>query len=208
MAGLIGPTCKSPGEATNAAMAIANGKGAPKGMKPKVSVTGVNPVGELFAASVVIEYIPDPDTAQPETAAQTDDGKGDDGGEGNSSKTSEVRDVYAQNTPQQNRPTDTPIIQSMEQLPAPDQNLLVAEVKDEGPQSAEAVAMAEEMKNEFNDRPTDLLVVSNSGVTPEQQASNEAQNQRELDAEETRRERAQADAANAQKEALAPDPLT
>lgn len=213
MSGIIGPTCKTPGEAMAAATSIAASKAAPKGMKAKVTVTGVNPVGDLFAASVAIEYVPDPN-AEPSAAeaANTDDGKTDGEGEGESSKSSEAKDSHSLNAVQEkgldSSLTDPTIIAAMEQLPDANQNLLVAEVQDNGPQSAEAIAMAEEMKTEFNDQPDDLMVIGNSSTTPEQHASNEAHNQRELDAEETRREQAIANAAQSQKEALSPDPLT
>ena len=213
MAGIIGPACKSPGEAAAAASAIAGMQGAPKGMKAKVTVTSVNPVGELFAASVAVEYVHDPNAAEPATAeaTQTDDGKTE--GEGDASKTSEAKDSHSLTAAQERgldaSIPDTSIIQSMEQLPDPNQDLLKAEVPSAGgPQSAEAVDMAEQMKTEFNDQPDDLLVINNSSTTPAQAASNEAHNQRELDAEETRREQAEANAANAQKEALTPEPLT
>lgn len=212
MAGLIGPQCKSAGEAIAAASALAGMKGAPAGMKPKIAVTGVNQVGDMFAASVAIEFVPDPAATVPQQddAKATDDGKGD--SEGDSSKTSEAKDFHSLNAAQErgldSSIADPSVIAAMEQLPDPDQNLLKAEVQDSGPQSAEAIAMAEEMKDEFNDQHDDILVIGNSSTTPEQHASNEAHNQRELDAEETRREQAQASAAMAQKEALSPEPLT
>ena len=211
MAGIIGPTCKSEGEAIAAATAIAGAK-APKGMKAKVSVTGVNKVGDLFAASVAIEFVPETENELEGAGASvtdTDEGKGETGKGDTSKKTGAAPDVYALTAAQRAgldaNPNDPSVIQNMEQLPDPDQNLLVAEVQDAGPQSAEAVAMAEEMKTEFNDRPLELLVVGNSATTPSQHASNLAHNQRELDAEETRREQAQANAAQSQKEALTPD---
>ncbi len=228
MAGLVGPQCKSAGEAIAAASALAGMKGAPNGMKPKISVTGVNQVGEMFAASVSIEYVPDPAAVdqQDNTATATDDGKGEEEGD-SSTKSSEATDVLAPTDvqkkaldagvmdmamlPREDLPEPEPVRigESMEQLPDPDNDLLRAEVNDNSsPQSAEAIEMAEQMKTEFNDQPDDLLVIGNSSTTPEQHTSNEAHNQRELDAEETRREQAQAEAAIAQKEALALDPLT
>lgn len=213
MAGLIGPKCKTPGEAANAASAIASGKPAPKGMIAKVSVTSIDPVGDEFAASVAIEFVPDPDAVDAPVmdATQTDEGKTE-GESGDSSKDSKAKDLHTLNAAQQRgldaSLTDPSVIAYMEQLPDPNQDLLKAEVETASPQSAEAVAMAEEMKTEFNDQPDDILVISNSATTPAQHASNMAHNQRELDAEETRRELAEANAAQSQKEALSPDPLT
>ena len=224
MSGILGPQCKSEGEAIAAASAIAGMK-APKGMTAKISVTGVSKVGNMFAASVAVEFVPVAGhEAEPANEIPTDDGKTEGEGEGEASKTSEATDVYALTPAQKNAldasvtdlsmlprdnplPDPTPIIQSMEQLPDPDQDLLVAEAEDGGPQSSEAFAMAEDMKNEFNDQLDDLLVIGSLSNTLEQHASNEAHNQKELDAEETRREIAEANAANTQKEAFTPDPV-
>lgn len=215
----------TPEAAAAAAKAMA-GKAAPKGMIQKIANVNVVDLGGMFVATVIVMLEPDP-LAALEDDVKEGDGKSE-GGDGKADKSSKAKDSYFIPAPAQNKPGDvplpipgpndanaalppTPVIQSMEQLPDPDQNLLNPEIPDTA-MGAEtlgdaAVEMAEDMKAEFNDRPEELLVISKDGISPEQQASNEAHNQRELDAEETRREKAMANAANAQDD-VAPDPLT
>ncbi len=218
----------TPEAAAAAAKAMA-GKAVPKGMISKIANVNVVDLGGMFVATVIVVLEPDPQAA-PEQEAKDGDGKTE-SGEGEADKGNKANDVHYVAAPK-TRPQDdaaaamllqnqnaapdaalpqTPIIQSMEQLPDPDHDLLNPEIPDTalGPETLgdEAVAMAEEMKAEFNDRPEDILVISQDGISPEQQASNEAHNQRELDAEETRREAALNNAALTQDE-VRPDPLT
>lgn len=224
----------TPEAATAAANAMA-GKAVPQGMIQKVVNVSVVDVGGLFVATVIVALEPDPKAALPlqpaepaeEETVKEDDGKTE-GGEGDAEKSSNARDSYFIPAPSQNdnagdfpaaipeikdgaMTPQTPIVQSMEQLPDPDHDLLNPEIPDTelGPETLadDAVALAEEMRDEFNDRPEDLLVISKDGITPEQQASNEAHNQKALDAEETRREAALNNAALAQED-LAPEPVS
>lgn len=215
-------------EAASAAAKAMAGKAVPKGMISKIANVNVVDLGGMFVATVIVVLEPDPQAA-PEQEAKDGDGKTG-SGEGEADKSSKANDVHYVAAPK-SRPQDdaaatmllqnqnaapdaplpqTPIVQSMEQLPDPDHDLLNPEIPDTalGPETLgdEAVAMAEEMKAEFNDRPEDILVISQDGITPAQHASNEAHNQRELDAEETRREAALNNAALAQDE-VRPGPL-
>lgn len=217
-----------------AAVAAANamaGKSVPQGMIQKVANVSVVDLGGMFVATVIVALEPDPQAvvAEPdapaEEAVKEEDGKTE-GGEGDAEKSSNARDTYFIPAPSRDGDAgdfpapapdlndtpaapQTPIAQSMEQLPDPDHDLLNPEIPDTslGPETLgdEAVALAEEMRDEFNDQPEDLLVISKDGISPEQQASNEAHNQKALDAEETRREAAINNAALAQDD-LTPEP--
>lgn len=218
----------TPEAAVAAAKAMA-GKAAPKGMIQKIANVNVVDLNGMFVATVIVLLEPDPQ-AEPEQEAKDGDGKTE-SGEGEADKSNKANDVHyvaaAHTRPQdetaaaillQNQAAmpdtalpQTPIVQSMEQLPDPDPDLLNPEIPDTalGPETLgdEAVAMAEEMRNEFNDRPEEILLVGQNGLSPGQQASNEAHNQKELDAEETRREIALNNAVLAQDD-VRPDPLT
>ena len=210
----------TPEAATAAALAMA-GRSAPQGMTSKVINTNVVEVNGFFIATVVVELEPEP---EPESDLTEDDGK-QGSGEAGTQKGNSARDSYFIPAPQKTADNElappvpdtaeplpqTPVVQSMEQLPDPDHDLLNPEVPDTalGPETLgeEAVTLAEDMRDEFNDQPHDLLVIDDHGLTPEQQASNEAHNQKALDAEETRREAAMNAAALAQDD-LTPEPTS
>ncbi len=217
----------TPEAATAAAIAMA-GRSAPQGMTSKIVNTNVVEINGFFIATVVVELVElEP---EPEVAAEDDGGK-EGSGESGSAKESNVTDAHTLALAAEANamaktesplpdlaeaqipvaPAPTPIIESMEQLPDPDHDLMNPEVPDTalGPDTLvdDAIVMAEEMRAEFNDQPEDLLVISKDGITPEQQASNEAHNQKALDAEEARREAAINNAAQAQED-LTPEPVS